>query len=60
MALLEGRGAEYAIKVPFPTWTGRREIVRTNRNWRPVDATVSWFERQVEFPAWRRQMHVVI
>jgi len=60
LALLEGRGAEYAIKVPFQTWTGLRELVRTNRRWTRVDATVSCFERQVEFAAWRRQMRVVI
>jgi len=60
LALLDGRGAEYAIKVPFQTWTGLREIVRSNRRWTPVDATVSCFERQVEFTPWRRRMRVVI
>jgi len=60
LTLLDGRAAEYAIKVPFQTWTGLRELVRTNRKWMPVDATVSCFERQVEFRAWRRQMRVVI
>jgi hypothetical protein len=60
LALLEARGAEYAIKVPFQTWTGLREIVRGNRRWWPVDATVSWFEREVEFTPWQRRMRVVI
>src|SRR5574338_390466 len=60
LALLDARGAEYAIKVPFQTWTGLREIVRCNRSWTAVDATVSCFERPVEFTAWRRTMRVVI
>ena len=60
LALLEGRGAEYAIKVPFHTWTGLREIVRTNRRWTAVDASVSGFERQVEFAPWQRRLRVVI
>jgi hypothetical protein len=59
LALLEARAAEYAIKVPFQTWT-LREIVRSNRRWWPVDATVSWFEREVEFAPWQRRMRVVI
>jgi hypothetical protein len=60
LALLDRHGAEYAIKVPFQTWTGLREIVRTNRQWTPVDASVSCFERAVEFTPWRRRMRVVI
>jgi hypothetical protein len=60
LELLEARGAEYAIKVPFQTWTGLREIVRCNRIWTSVDTTVSCFERQVKFKPWRRTMRVVI
>jgi hypothetical protein len=60
LALLTARGAEYAIKVPFHTWTGLRELVRTNRRWLPVDGTVSWFEREVEFTPWQRRLRVVI
>lgn len=60
LELLDGRGAEYAIKVPFQTWTGLREIVRCNRNWTSLDTTLSCFERQVEFAAWERTMRVVI
>jgi hypothetical protein len=60
LALLDGRAAEYAIKVPFQTWTGLRELVRSNRHWTRVDPTVSCFERQVEFTPWRRTMRVVI
>jgi hypothetical protein len=60
LALLEGRGAEYAIKVPFQTWTGLSEIVRCNRQWTRVDGSVSCFERPVEFTPWRRTMRVVI
>jgi hypothetical protein len=60
LELLEARRAEYAIKVPFQTWTRLREIVRRNRSWTAVDSTVSCFERQVEFAPWGRTMRVVI
>ena len=60
LALLEARGAQSAIRVPFQTWTGLREIVRTNRSWTPVDASVSCFERQGEFAPWQRRLRVVI
>ena len=58
--LLGRRGAEYAIKVPFHAWTGLREMVRRNRTWRRVDATVSCFERTLWLEPWQRELRVVI
>lgn len=53
-------GAEYAIKVPFCSWTGLREIVRTNRKWQRVDAAVSCFERKLWLKPRQRELRVVI
>jgi hypothetical protein len=60
LELLDRRGAEYAIKVPFVAWTGLRDIVRRNRKWQRVDATVSCFERKLWLKPWQRELRVVI
>lgn len=60
LELLDRRGAEYAIKVPFCSWTGLREMVRNNRKWQRVDATVSCFERKLWLKPWQRELRVVI
>ncbi len=52
LTLLEARGAEYAIKVPFYQWTGLKALVGARRRWSRVNATVSCFERQLVLAPW--------
>lgn len=58
--LLERRGAEYAIKVPFYTWVGLKPLVAKRKRWTRVDATVDCFEKQLYLETWKRTMRVVI
>ncbi len=58
--LLERRGAEYAIKVPFYTWVGLKTLVAERKRWTRVDATVDCFEKQLYLEPWKRTMRVVI
>lgn len=58
--LLERRGAEYAIKVPFHPWLNLKERVSGRRRWERVDATVSCFEIQHEIKPWKRTSRIVI
>lgn len=58
--LLEGRGTEYAIKMPFFPWLGLKERIARRRRWRRVDAQVEYFEQRIPVPAWSRSMRVVI
>jgi hypothetical protein len=60
IALLEQHGAEYAIKVPFYPWVGRKTRVQRTRVWTPVEPTVSCAEHQVEVAPWGRRFRVVI
>jgi hypothetical protein len=58
--LLEGRGAEYAIKVPFLWWIGLKDLIRQRRRWNRVDGAVSYFEKELYFEPWDRTLRVVI
>ena len=58
--LLEARGAEYAIRVPFYQWLRLTERIRRQRRWRRVDDTVSCFEQRLEVKAWQRRLRVVV
>jgi Transposase DDE domain group 1 len=60
LTLLEAQRAEYAIKVPFFTWTGLKALVQAHRHWTPVNAPVSCFERELWLPPWERTVRVVI
>jgi len=60
LALLEAQRAEYAIKVPFFAWTGLKALVKAQRHWTPVHATVSCFERELWLKPWSRTLRVVI
>lgn len=60
LALLEGQRAEYAIKVPFFAWTGLKALVKAQRSWTPVNATVSCFEQALWLQPWQRTLRVVI
>jgi len=60
LALLEAQRAEYAIKVPFFAWTGLKALVKAQRHWTRVSATVSCFERELWLKPWQRTLRVVI
>ena len=58
--LLERRGAEYAVKVPFFAWVGLKQRIHENRLWQPVDSTVSSFECRLYLGPWKRWQRVVV
>ena len=60
LALLEAQRAEYAIKVPFFAWTGLKALVKAQRCWTAVNATVSCFEQALWLQPWQRTLRVVI
>lgn len=60
LALLEAQRAEYAIKVPFFAWTGLKRLVKAQRTWTSVSATVSCFEQALWLQPWQRTLRVVI
>ena len=58
--LLEDRGTEYAIKVPFFPWLGLKDRIARRRRWRRMDDQVEWFEQRLSVSTWSRTMRVVI
>jgi hypothetical protein len=58
--LLERRGAEYAIKVPFYPWLGLKRRVEETQRWTRVEATVSCAEHEVEVAKWGRTFRVIV
>lgn len=60
MDLVEDRGVEYAIKVPFFPWLGLKERIKKRRRWRRVDEPVEYFEQRIRVAAWSRSMRMVI
>jgi hypothetical protein len=60
IGLLERRGVEYAIKVPFYRWVGLKPLIAERKRWTRVDETVDCFEKQLRIEAWDRTMRVVI
>lgn len=58
--LLNGQGAEYAIKMPFYSWIGLKQRVKDTTTWTRVDATVSCAEHDVVLATWDRRVRVVI
>jgi hypothetical protein len=60
LALLEARGAEYAIKVPFYPWVGLTDRVRKTRAWTAVAATISCSEHRLSIARWGREFRVVV
>jgi hypothetical protein len=60
LALLTRAGAEYAIKVPFYSWLGVKDLVRRTRVWTRVTATVSCVEHEVEVAPWQQRHRIVV
>lgn len=58
--LLERHRAEYAIKVPFYTWIGLKDIIQQRRRWKRVDGQVGCFATTIEMKPWNRSMRVVV
>lgn len=58
--LLEGKGAGYAIKVPFWRWLDLQGLIRARRRWCRVNAEVNTFEERVYLAPWNRTLRVVI
>lgn len=58
--LLDQRGAEYVIKVPFFPWLGLKQKVASRRSWQRVDGTVSCFETQQWLEPWKRSVRIVV
>jgi hypothetical protein len=59
VAWLEHR-AEYAIRMPFHTWTGLKELAARRRRWHRIAADVGGFEVDLWCEPWKRYLHVVI
>jgi hypothetical protein len=58
--LIEGKKAEYAIKVPFYRWVGLRELIRNNHVWDRVADGIDCFEEDIMLGPWNRCLRVVI
>jgi hypothetical protein len=60
LELVERKGAEYAIKVPFYPWVGLKQRVQQTHAWTRVDESVSCAEHQVAVAQWGRVFRVVV
>jgi hypothetical protein len=60
LELLERKGCEYAIKVPFVQWVGLKPIVAARTRWRRIDATLSYFAVTVPLTTWDKELRVVV
>lgn len=58
--LLEGKGAQYAIKVPFYTWIGLKDLIRGCTWWQRVADGIDCFEEDIVFEKWDLCLRVVI
>lgn len=58
--LLDRRGAQYAIKVPFYRWVGLKPLIAERKRWTKVNATVDCFEKMLTVSDWSKPMRVVI
>jgi hypothetical protein len=56
----EGRGIEYAIKVPMWKWLGLLPLIASRRRWTRVDDFVQGFETQLKIDQWDRTERVVV
>jgi hypothetical protein len=60
LRLLERHGAEYAIKIPFYTWIGLKDIIHRRKRWKRIDGQVSCFTATIRLEPWNRSMRVVV
>jgi hypothetical protein len=60
LELLERKGSEYAIKVPFVRWVGLKPIVAARTRWHRVDAKLSYFDVTLPLTTWDKELRVVV
>jgi hypothetical protein len=60
IALLDRRGAGYAIKVPFFKWLGLLPLVRDRQRWHRLREGMGCFELSLNIVAWQRTLRVVV
>lgn len=60
LQLIERRGAEYAIKVPFYPWLNIKGLVQQTTEWSRVDETVSCAEHELHIGQWNRRLRVIL
>jgi len=60
VALLEARGAGYAIKVPFFHWLDLQSRIARRRRWQRVDREVECFEDAMAITPWNTYLRVAI
>lgn len=58
--LLEGRGAGYAMKVPFWRWIDLQGLILARTRWQRINPEVGAFEKRVLLRPWRMTLRVVI
>lgn len=52
--------AEYAIKIPFYTSVGLKDIIRQGRRWKRIDGQVTCFAANIHVGPWHRSMRVIV
>jgi Transposase DDE domain group 1 len=57
---VDGRGIEYAIKVPMWKWLGLKPVIASRRRWTRVDAYIDGFEMRLPIDQWDRVERVVV
>lgn len=60
IALLDARGAGYAIKVPFFRWLDLQSRIARRRRWQRVDREVEFFEDAMAITPWNTYLRVAI
>lgn len=60
IALLEARGAGYAIKVPFFHWLDLQSRIARRRRWQRVNHEVEYFEDAMAITSWNTCLRVAI
>jgi hypothetical protein len=60
IALLEARGAGYAVKVPFYHWLDLQSRIARRRRWQRVDGEVEFFEDALALTPWNTHLRIAI
>ena len=60
IALLERKGAGYAIKVPFFKWLGLLPLIRERQRWQALREGLDCFELSLPIAAWEKTLRVVV
>jgi hypothetical protein len=60
LKVLEGRGAGYAIKVPFWPWLNMKALILRQKDWTRIDHEVDGFRTSLFLEPWSREVLVTI